>query len=128
MSGEREHPRPIGSHADPVDNAILRLPLTAHAVAVPVLALVTAYLSFMSSAVHLSPDRLHRLLHEAVAVAEHPAVFRITGPGAVDCLQGLHTNDLVKPGVDRLVYGALLTQKGMILSDAWVVRLRDSLL
>jgi folate-binding protein YgfZ len=82
----------------------------------------------MSSVVRLSPDRLHRLLHGAVAVAERPAMFRIAGPGALDCLQGLLTNDLAKPGVDRLIYGALLTQKGMILSDAWVVRRREEFL
>jgi tRNA-modifying protein YgfZ len=82
----------------------------------------------MSSVVRFSPDRLQRLTRGAVAVAERPAVFRIAGPGALDCLQGLLTNDLVKPGADRLVYGALLTQKGMILSDAWVVRRRDEFL
>lgn len=79
----------------------------------------------MLSQVILSADRLHRLLHDAVAVVARPAVFRIAGPGALDCLQGLLTNDLVKPGADRLVYGALLTQKGMILSDAWVIRRPD---
>jgi len=82
----------------------------------------------MSSVVHLSPDRLSRLLHDVVAVSQRTAVFRIAGPGALDCLQGLLTNDLVRPGDDRLVYGALLTQKGMILSDAWVVRRRDGFL
>jgi folate-binding protein YgfZ len=83
----------------------------------------------MSSAIHLSSDRLRRLLHDAVAVAQRAAVFRIAGPGALDCLQGLLTNDLIRPGDDHLVYGALLTQKGMILSDAWVLRRRrDGLL
>jgi folate-binding protein YgfZ len=89
---------------------------------------LTAYLSDVPTVVRLSPDRLHRLLHGAVAVAERPALFRIAGSGALDCLQGLLTNDLVKPGADRLVYGALLTQKGMILSDAWVIRRRDEFL
>jgi folate-binding protein YgfZ len=82
----------------------------------------------MLSRVTLSADRLHRLLHDAVAVPARPAIFRIAGPGALDCLQGLLTNDLVKPGADRLVYGALLSQKGMILTDAWVIRRRDEFL
>ncbi len=82
----------------------------------------------MPTVVRLSSDRLRRLLHDAVAVPQRAAVFRIAGPGALDCLQGLLTNDLVRPGDDRMVYGALLTQKGMILSDAWVLRRRDSLL
>ena len=32
------------------------------------------------------------------------------------------TNDLEKPGDGSLVYGALLTPKGMIVVDAWVIR------
>lgn len=50
------------------------------------------------------------------------AVFRIAGPGAVDCLQGMVTNDLVRAGVESLIWGALLTPKGMIVSDCWVHR------
>ena len=40
-------------------------------------------------------------------------------------LQGLLTNDLDKPGDGSLVYGALLTPKGMIVVDAWVLRQGD---
>jgi folate-binding protein YgfZ len=50
------------------------------------------------------------------------AVFRVDGPGAIDCLQGLLTNDVVKTGVDAAVWGAFLTPKGMIVTDAWVLR------
>ena len=50
------------------------------------------------------------------------AVFRVHGPGALTCLQGLLTNDLVKPGDNSLVYGALLTPKGAVVVDYWVLR------
>ncbi len=49
-------------------------------------------------------------------------VVEVAGPGAVACLQGLLTNDLERPGDDAVVYGALLTPKGMILSDLWALR------
>jgi folate-binding protein YgfZ len=51
-----------------------------------------------------------------------PAVFRIEGPGAVECVQGLLTNDVARSGADGLVYGAFLTSKGMIVVDFWVLR------
>ena len=53
---------------------------------------------------------------------DQPAVFRITGSGALTCLQGLFTNDLDHPGDGSLTYGAMLTPKGMIVVDAWVIR------
>jgi folate-binding protein YgfZ len=49
-------------------------------------------------------------------------VSEVAGPGAVACLQGLLTNDLERPGDDSVVYGALLTPKGMIVSDLWALR------
>lgn len=76
----------------------------------------------------LDPARLSVVRDAALAIPTTPAVFRVAGPGAVDCLQGLLTNDLVKPGEDSLVYGALLTPKGMIVVDAWVLRGRSELL
>jgi hypothetical protein len=60
----------------------------------------------------LNRDRLAEVRHGAVVVTTEPAVFRVQGPGALTCLQGLLTNDLVKPGDNSLVYGALLTPKG----------------
>ena len=51
-----------------------------------------------------------------------PRCSGCSGPGALTCLQGLLTNDLEKPGDGSLVYGALLTPKGMIVVDAWVLR------
>jgi tRNA-modifying protein YgfZ len=75
----------------------------------------------------LDRGRLDEIRHGAMLVTTEPAVFRVTGSGALTCLQGLLTNDLVKPGDGSLVYGALLTPKGMIVVDAWVVRHGDSL-
>jgi folate-binding protein YgfZ len=70
----------------------------------------------------ISSTSLRRLRHDAVVVRAASAVIRITGPKALDCLQGLLTNDLTKPGEDSLTYGALLTAKGMLVVDAWVLR------
>ena len=72
--------------------------------------------------VSLDRARLERLRRGAVAVRTEPAAFSITGMGALQCLQGLLTNDLVKPGDQSIVYGALLTPKGMIVVDFWVLR------
>ena len=61
-------------------------------------------------------------LRRGTVVRARPSVFGLTGPGALECLQGLLTNDLKAPGEDRLVYGALLTPKGMIVADYFVIR------
>ena len=67
-------------------------------------------------------DRLDAVRRGAAVVVDHPAVFRITGPGALTCLQGIFTNDLDHPGDGSLIYGAMLTSKGMIVVDGWVLR------
>jgi folate-binding protein YgfZ len=67
-------------------------------------------------------DRLHRLRGGAVAVPAPVTVFRVVGPGALTCLQGLWTNDLLEPGDAALTYGALLSPKGMIIADGWALR------
>jgi len=82
----------------------------------------TAYLSAMQLDFPYSSSRLPSLRHGALVVEDAPAVFRIYGPGALTCLQGLLTNDLAAPGDGSLVYGAMLSPKGMILFDAWVLR------
>lgn len=74
----------------------------------------------------IAPDRLHALRSGAVLVPDAPAIFRVEGTGALTCLQGLLTNDLVAPGPGSLVYGAMLTPKGMIVFDAWVLREEDA--
>ncbi len=70
----------------------------------------------------LPSAHLKTLRSGAVMVRDAPVVLQIGGPGALICLQGLFTQDLAAPGPDTLVYGALLTPKGMIVADAWVVR------
>ncbi len=74
--------------------------------------------------IHIATDdtTIDRLYHGATVVRAAPAVFRVEGPGALSCLQGLLTNDLDKPGPGSLVYGALLTPKGMIILDLWALR------
>jgi folate-binding protein YgfZ len=67
-------------------------------------------------------ERLQQVRRGAAVVLDRPAVFRVTGTGALACLQGLFTNDLEKPGDETLVYGAMLTPKGMIVADAWSAR------
>jgi folate-binding protein YgfZ len=70
--------------------------------------------------------RLDALRHGAVVVKTPPAVFRVTGSGALTCLQGLLTSDLLAPGDGALLYGAMLTPKGAIVTDAWVFRRADA--
>lgn len=65
---------------------------------------------------------LQALREAATMVSGTPAVFRVEGPGAVECLQGLLSNDVARPGPDSVVYAATLTNKGMIIADAWVLR------
>ena len=55
-------------------------------------------------------------------------MLKVTGTGAVQCLQGLLTNDLVKPGPTAISWGALLTAKGMIETDLWALRQGDDIL
>ena len=70
----------------------------------------------------LPASRIHALRSGAILVPDAPGLFRVEGPGALTCLQGLLTNDLAAPGDGSLVYGAMLTPKGMIVFDAWVLR------
>lgn len=67
-------------------------------------------------------ERLHLLRGGAVVAPVPATVFRVTGTGALTCLQGLWTNDLVEPGPASVTYGALLTPKGMIITDGWAIR------
>jgi len=66
--------------------------------------------------------RLKLLRSGALLVPDPAAVFRVEGPGALACLQGLLTSDLAAAGDGSLTYGALLTPKGMIVVDPWVMR------
>jgi glycine cleavage system aminomethyltransferase T len=71
--------------------------------------------------------RLHMITRGAVVAPARCAVFEVRGPGSLDCLQGLVTSDLVKPGPGSMIYGALLTPKGMLVVDLWVLRRHDAL-
>jgi folate-binding protein YgfZ len=51
------------------------------------------------------------------------AIIELTGAGALQCLQGLVSSDIVKAGDHSLTYGAILTPKGMIITDCWIVRM-----
>lgn len=64
-------------------------------------------------------------LNGAVAAEADVAILEVTGPGVVPCIQGLLTNDVEAPGPHGFVYGAVLTPKGMIISDLWAGR-RDT--
>ncbi len=68
---------------------------------------------------------------EQDAVAVHrtdEAVLRLTGPGRVECVQGLVTCDVVKPGDNSHVFGALLNTKGMVVSPLRITRLTDQII
>jgi folate-binding protein YgfZ len=49
------------------------------------------------------------------------AVLAVEGPGAEACLQGILTCDIVKDA-PAMRWGAVLTPKGMIITDLWVLR------
>ncbi|MGH7559733.1 MAG: YgfZ/GcvT domain-containing protein [Gemmatimonadales bacterium] len=70
-----------------------------------------------------SADGLAAIREGAAFVQARASVFHVEGPAAVDCLQGILTNDVVGPGEHSLVYGAVLTPKGMIVTDLWSARL-----
>ncbi len=54
--------------------------------------------------------------------------FRLTGTGRVACLQGLVTCDVAGAGDGAHLFGALLTEKGMIVTPLWITRLPDEIL
>ena len=62
------------------------------------------------------------VLGGAIACEAEVATVSVSGSGAVMCLQGVLTNDIEAPGPDAFVYGALLTPKGMIVTDLWLAR------
>jgi folate-binding protein YgfZ len=70
----------------------------------------------------VTPDLLAALRDGAIVAAPDVATLDLLGPGAVTCFQGLLTNDVEQPGDGAFVYGALLTPKGMIVTDGWTAR------
>jgi folate-binding protein YgfZ len=78
----------------------------------------------MQPSARLDQQRLSRLRDGAIMVRTAASVVEVQGAGALQCLQGLLTNDLAAPGDGSVIYSALLTQKGMITADMWVLRVR----
>jgi|CXWL01.1.fsa_nt_gi folate-binding protein YgfZ len=74
----------------------------------------------------LSTEEARALVEGHHAIDVPHVIFRLEGPGAISCLQGLLTNDVTKMPTDGLIWGAFLTPKGMIISDAWVRRDGDA--
>ncbi|GBD31571.1 MAG: glycine cleavage system protein T [Gemmatimonadales bacterium] len=70
----------------------------------------------------LSVDEVMAFFSDALWLRADVAVVELSGSGAIACLQGLLTNDVERPGEGSFVYGAVLTPKGMIRCDMWVVR------
>jgi folate-binding protein YgfZ len=71
----------------------------------------------------INGTRLSQLRDGALMVRAPASVIEVHGPGALQCLQGLLSNELVAPGDGSVVFSALLTPKGMITADMWVLRL-----
>ena len=76
----------------------------------------------MVDVIRLTDSRFHALRHDAGFVLSQSAIFRVEGPGALDCLQGVLTCDVAAPGASSVQYGAMLTAKGMIVADFHVIR------
>ncbi|MGD2136462.1 MAG: glycine cleavage T C-terminal barrel domain-containing protein [Gemmatimonadales bacterium] len=70
------------------------------------------------------PEADAALREAGVSTAEVVAIG-LTGTGAVECTQAMVTADIVKPGKQSLAYGAMLTPKGMIVTDLWTARDAD---
>jgi len=69
---------------------------------------------------------LAKALAEPHGIARPDQVWRVEGPGAIACLQGIFTNDLKRAGPASLTWGAVLTPKGMIITDLWLHREGDA--
>ncbi len=76
----------------------------------------------MTVDIALTGSEYRGLLAGRFAVPVDDAVFRLSGPGTIACVQGVLTNDVAAAGTDALVWGAALTPKGMIIADLWVRR------
>ena len=77
-------------------------------------------------AINLTGGELELLRGGTRFVLLPDAVFRIEGTGALQCVQGLFTNDIIKCAPDALRWGGVLTPKGMIIFDMWVLRDGDA--
>lgn len=75
-----------------------------------------------SPIIRTTPEQVASLREGARRVPCPATVIRVEGPGTIDCLQGLLTCDVVTPGDGAVLYGAMLTAKGMIVADFTVLR------
>ncbi|MCZ6915915.1 MAG: hypothetical protein O7I93_03975 [Gemmatimonadetes bacterium] len=73
----------------------------------------------------LTEHEAEAIIGGACAAEADVAVIEVVGSGAIECLQGLLTNDLQEAGDDGFRYGAVLTAKGMIVCDMWTARARS---
>jgi len=69
-----------------------------------------------------TPTALAAITATPGAIPTTDTVLRVTGTGAVACVQGILTNDIAKLAVPGLVHGAVLTPKGMIITTLWCAR------
>ena len=76
------------------------------------------------------PAGERRALEEGCVVFPRTQVrrFRLTGPARVACLHGLVTCDVERAGDGAHLFGALLTDKGMIVTPLWITRLPGEIL
>lgn len=76
----------------------------------------------------LPADTLHAVFRGAVVARAGVSTIEVKGSRALQCMQGVLTNDVVSPGDASFIYGAVLTAKGRIVSDMWVARIGERLL
>ncbi|MFQ5704131.1 MAG: YgfZ/GcvT domain-containing protein [Gemmatimonadales bacterium] len=70
----------------------------------------------------LPEEMLKAVVDGAVVAKADVTTIELSGQGALQCMQGILTNDIEGPGSGAFVYGAILTSKGKIISDMWVAR------
>ena len=75
---------------------------------------------FVLSREAVSQEAAEAVMAGAAVAEADVATLDVSGPGVVPCLQGILTNDLVAAGDDGFLYGAVLTNKGTIISDMWI--------
>ncbi len=70
-----------------------------------------------------------QLAHESALVISRPdlAIFSVTGDDRVSWLNGLVTCDVTKLAENRAQYGLVVSQKGRIVTDLFIVRRADAL-
>lgn len=75
-----------------------------------------------------TPTELAAITATPGAIPTTDTVLRVTGSGAVACVQGILTNDIEKLSLPGLVHAAVLTPKGMIITTLWCRRDADAIM